>query len=155
MGKEIFTGLALVAALGLALGGCDDKPNKQQTKNGQATLRVGNTEVRVADDHAPDVALPSNLPPYAAVYPGGRVRAVVTTSEADIDAMITYTTTAKPQDVLAFYKRNTASAGLETSQDLEVGGIWNFAAQKKDGEANLSVIIMAENGRYTVQETYR
>ncbi|MDE2182756.1 MAG: hypothetical protein KGJ78_07015 [Alphaproteobacteria bacterium] len=156
MGKNIFTTIAILAGITLALGGCDDKHKSEtRTEDGHATITFGNTKVQVADDHASGVTLPANMPAYAAVYPGADVRAVVTTNDASMTAMITYATTAKPGDVLAFHKKNAAAAGLDMSQDVQLGGVWHFAAQKKSGDANLTVTIVAENGRYSVQETYK
>ena len=148
MGKTI---VCIVAALAFALGGCDDKG--KSGKPSQATLLVGKTKIEVAEDRGANIALPSDLPRYAAVYPGAEVRAVVTVHDPSMAAMITYVTTAKPADVVAFHKKNAAAAGLEPSQDMQMGGIWHFAAQKND--AHLTITVVAENDGYSVQETYK
>src|ERR1700687_1201988 len=52
------------------------------------------------------MALPSDLPVYAQVYPGADVKAVVVTAGGPMGSMISYVTSAKPELVLAFHKKN-------------------------------------------------
>jgi hypothetical protein len=157
MRGKYFSGVVMVLAAGLALGGCDNKHKSDSAKeeNGHAKIVVGNTKIEAADEHGGPVALPESMPPYAAVYPGADVRAVVTTNQESMTAMITYVTTAKPEDVLAFHKKNAQEAGLTDTQDVQVGGLWHFAAEDKAKKINLTVTIVAEDGKYSVQETYK
>ena len=148
-----FSCIAAAVSLALALGGCDDKGKPSKPPAGQATLVLGKTRIQVAEDRGASIALPSDMPGYAAVYPGAEVRAVVTLHDEAMAAMITYVTTAKPADIIAFHKKNAAAAGLEPSQDMQADGIWHFAAQKKG--SHLTVTVVAENEAFSVQETYK
>jgi hypothetical protein len=156
MNKRFLCGAALVLAFGVVLGGCDNKSNKNRDDQGQASVNIGNVNVRVKGENSfANIPLPQNMPSYAAVYPGADVKAVVTVNEAELSTMISYTTNAKPDDVLAFYKKNAEAASLEGINELRMAGIWSFSAKGKDSAANLTVTMVTENGRLSVQEAYK
>ena len=145
---------ALAAVMALMLGSCDNKPKAHQDTGNHAVV-LGNTKVEVKGEGSSDrVELPSNMPAYAAIYPGADVRSYVSTSNGGpFTAMITYRTKGPPADVIAFYKKQAAAAGLTTSQETNLGTLWTFGAQR--GQSQLTVAMVAENGEYSVQETYR
>ena len=154
MNKRLLCGVAVMAAFGLVLGGCGKKPDKN--KEGQATVTFGNTKVQAKDENSTAaIPLPPNMPAYAAVYPGGNVMAVVTMSDEETGTMISYSTKAKPEDVIAFYKKNAKAASLESLHEMQIAGAWTFAAQSKDSEKTVTVTIMANEGEQQVQEVYR
>jgi hypothetical protein len=156
MNKRFVCGVAFVAAMGIVLGGCDNKSDKHRDGDGQAEVNIGNVKVRAKDEHSLAVIpLPQNMPSYAAVYPGADVKAVLTVNEAEMGTMISYTTNAKPEDVMAFYKKNAEAASLEGIQEVKAAGLWNFMAKGKNSAANLTVTMVTENGKLTVQETYK
>ncbi len=156
MNKCFLGGMAFVVAFGLVLGGCGKKSDQNKQGDGQATVNIGNVNVTAKDEHSTaTIPLPQNMPSYAAVYPGADVKAVVTVNQADMGTMISYTTNASPEDVIAFYKKNAEAASLEGAQEVRVAGVWNFGAKGKNSAANITVTMVAENGRLSVQEAYK
>lgn len=152
MNKRLACGLSIALALGLVLGGC----GKKSEKEGQTTVKVGNVEARVKDENSTaSIPLPQNMPAYAAVYPGADVKAVVTVNQAETGTMISYTTSAKPDDIIAFYKKNAEAASLESVNEIRMQGAWQFSAQSKDAKSIITVTISTENGMQAVQEVYK
>lgn len=156
MDKRILGGVALVLACGLALGGCDNKSAKVKHKNGKATVTIGNTKVQVKDENSTaSIPLPAHMPAYAAVYPGSDVKAVVTMNEEETGTMISYSTPAKPDDIIAFYKKNAKTSALETAHEMRIPGAWTFAAQGKDSDKTITITITSDGGVQSVQEVYK
>jgi hypothetical protein len=150
MNKRILCCVALVAATGLMLGGCGKKSDK-----GQTTVRIGNVEISgKAQQSGETISLPSNMPSYAAIYPGGNVKAVVTMGQPVTGTMISYTTNASPEDVLAFYKKNAEAASLVNINEIRMSVAWQFSAQKPDSEHAITVTISQEEGAQSVQQVY-
>jgi len=156
MNKPVLCSVALVLAFGLVLGGCDNKSAKVKHRNGQATVTMGNTKVQMKEDgSSASIPLPANMPGYAAVYPGSDVKAVVTMNAEEVGTMISYTTSAKPDDVIAFYKKNAQAASLESVNEMRMAGAWTFAAQANDSEKTLTVTITSDGDAQSVQEVYK
>ena len=151
MDKRFLFGVSIVMALGLVLGACGKKPEKQ----GQTTVKIGNMEVSAKSRQSGEtVSLPPNMPSYAAIYPGGDVKAVVTISQPATGTMISYTTNASTEDVIAFYKKNAEAASLENINEMNMSVAWQFSAQKPNSQHAITVMVRTEEGARSVQEVY-
>ena len=151
MNKRFLCGVSIVMALGLVLGACGKKSEKQ----GQTTVKIGNVEVTAKSQQSGEpVSLPANMPSYAAIYPGGDVKAVVTMSQPAPGTMVSYTTNAGTEDVIAFYKKNAEAASLQNINEIRMSVAWQFSAQKPNAEHAITVTITTERGVTAVQEVY-
>jgi hypothetical protein len=154
MNKRILCCVALIAASGLMLGACGKKSDKE--RQGQTTVKIGDMEVSGTTQQAGEtVPLPPNMPSYAAIYPGGEVKAVVTMGGQPVTGtMISYTTSASPEELIAFYKKNAEAASLQNVNEIRMSTAWHFSAQKPDNEHAITVTISQENGKQSVQQVY-
>ena len=151
MGKR-YIGITCLMATAVVLGACDNKSNQPKQKTGiQLNIQMDKTHSATIG-----AALPDHIPPYAEVYPGADVMAVVDLTAADMGMMITYSTPAQPTEVLAFYKKNAAASNMETTSDSAIQGTLLYAARKKDGShAQVSLSIGSKDGGSVVQVTYK
>ena len=153
MNKRFLCGVSIVMALGLVLGACGKKSEKQD--KGEATVKIGNVEITAKSQQSGEtVSLPSNMPSYAAIYPGGDVKAVVTMSQPAPGTMVSYTTNAGTEDVIAFYKKNAEAASLQNINEIRMPVAWQLSAQKPNAEHAITVTITTERGVTAVQEVY-
>jgi hypothetical protein len=153
MNKRILCGVSAFMALGLVLGACGKKSENKD--KGQATVKIGNVEITAKSQQSGEtVSLPSNMPSYAAIYPGGDVKAVVTMSQPATGTMISYTTNAGAEDVIAFYKKNAEAASLQNINEIRMSVAWQFSAQKANSEHAITVTVRTEEGATSVQEVY-
>jgi ABC-type glycerol-3-phosphate transport system substrate-binding protein len=91
-----------------------------------ATVRFGGTE----DGIAP----PANLPAFAAIYPGATIQSAISGNEGEAKGMVTMMTSAKPADVLAFYREKGSAAGLSVKAEAAMGTGRMLAMGAKDGD---------------------
>ncbi len=142
-------GATLLLASVVALGGCDNKSDKQKQAPGFKM------KVALDENHSATlgVNLPEKMPPYARVFPGANVMSVVDMTAAQMGWMVAYEVPAQPKEVLAFHKKNATDAGLKMTNETTIQGSLNYTAKK--GDASLSVTIMAKDGGTFVQETYK
>lgn len=144
MVQRIVLGTLVVAVSALTLGACDNKEQKpKDTPKFQIELDKG----AVAGS---GLSLPKNMPAYAKVYPGADVIAVV--DNKYIGVMVSYETSAPPDEVIAFHKKNIADAGLEIRHEAVIQGTTIFSA-KKDKQT-LSVTVAGQDGKTMVQLNY-
>ncbi|HUO97302.1 MAG TPA: hypothetical protein VMU01_01455 [Rhizomicrobium sp.] len=142
--------ITLLAAA-VALGGCDGKPKQQEQKLPGLNMKV---QVDATHSVTMGVKLPGNMPPYAQVYAGADVKSVVDLSSAGFGYVITYEAPAQPEEVLDFYRKNAAAAGLQTQDDSRVQNAFNFAAHKDGTTERMSVTLAAKDGGTFVQLRY-
>jgi hypothetical protein len=158
--RGVASGIGFILALAgaAALSGCDN--HKDKSKDGGTSATSWGMKIQLDKDHAAmmGATLPANLPAYAMVYPGADVKGVVTMTEmpqAPWTGVIHYETAAKPDEVLAFYKKNAADAGLNEATEAQIGKMQHFTAKKASG-ALLSVNIAPhDNGSTFVEEQYK
>jgi hypothetical protein len=80
------------------------------------------------------------LPAFVALYPGAKVVSNVNGAGADnTGGMVSFETSAAPADVIAFYKQNTAGAGLKEKMAMTQADMSMFTAASDDSKKTVAV----------------
>ena len=81
-----------------------------------------------------------NMPAFAPLFPGAKVTSSIDESSATGGgAMVAFTTSSSPGDVIAFYKQKSLAAGLASTLDMSSGDNQTYVASKD----RLSVQVIA------------
>jgi hypothetical protein len=145
----------IVLAAAVIVTGCDGKKSDNKANHVDALT----TKVDMGGGQSATInsKVPANLPAYAKLYDGADVLSVMKMPAAGgmpASVMIQYNVNAKPEDVLAFYKKLSAEAGFETTFDKKVGPTEVFKGQAKDGDEYVAVNITDTGGQASVNESY-
>ena len=105
------------------------------------------------------VAAPTDgAPAFAALYPGAQVDAPATVASGPTGpgGLITFTTDALPEAVIAFYRQRAEAAGLAPVMAMNQGEAraYGAAARKADGATLQVVAAPGEGGLTSVQLTW-
>jgi hypothetical protein len=136
-----------VAALGLsvclAVASCGKSDNGKTVvysgNNGTVTAtQSGNGEHVVVHSASGNETVEFNsnglanvsMPDFAPLYPGAKVTSSINATGANGGAMVAFTTSAAPGDVIAFYKQKSAAAGLASTFDMSQGDNMSYVAAK-------------------------
>lgn len=160
--------LAAVAALALVAAACDPK-TEQTPPAGDApapaagtpatppTAATAATAAVAAAMVEPTPPLPG-APAFAAIYPGGEIDGQPTagSGEAGDGGMVTFTTDASPDAVVAFYKSRAEAAGLASTAGLNQGDAraYGAAGTGEDGASLQVVASPGEEGQTSVLLTW-
>jgi hypothetical protein len=92
-------------------------------------------------------------PAYAPLYPGAVLEssAVSNGSSASPSATITFHTTAKPSDVIGFYRHAAQVSGLDSTFSSQSGDDELFSAGRQGSEDGMQVIATPAEGGASVQ----
>lgn len=105
-----------------------------------------------------DAALIDGAPAFAALYPGAQADgpATVATGPTGPGGLITFTTEAAPEAVVAFYRQRAEAAGLAPVMAMNQGEAraYGAAARKADGPTLQVVASPGEDGLTSVQLTW-
>lgn len=156
--------LAVLAALALAAAACrpaaesaepaPDAPNAAAPATAVAAPSVAAAPAVVVANVEPRPPLPG-APAYAAIYPGGEIEGAPTTASgaAGDGGLVTFTTEASPDAVVAFYKSRAEAAGLTSTLGMNQGDARAYgAAGIGDAGASLRVVASpASEGETSVQ----
>lgn len=122
---------AAAAVVLFCIAGCDRtaKPaDAKQAPDAGAPAAVAETPTpdRVApSDDAPVAAAPAidGAPAFAAIYPGAQVdgQPLLAGGEAGAGGLVTFTTDASPDQVVAFYRERAEAAGLRSVTGMNQG----------------------------------
>lgn len=146
--------LAASAALVLfCLAGCDDR---SKTEDAPAQAATAATEEKTAPVSPPEseiapapeavtAAVPAapGAPAYAALYPGAALDQPATTAAGPDGegGLVTFTTAATPDEVVAFYRTRAEEAGLTSVMGMNQGDARAYgAAGGQAGATNLQVV---------------
>ncbi len=151
--------LLTVASLTVGLSACDpsgkdhkasDTPSDSPAKTGAEspvaeTGAPATTGAAPADAPAATVVRLGNAPDFAAVYPGGVVEAPPTVAggPAGPGGLVTFTTDAKPEAVIGFYKQRAEAAGLAPVMSLNRGDTVAYGAAEPANGAMVQVVATA------------
>lgn len=108
---------------------------------------------------APAAGAPAapDAPPFTALYPGGvpDAPAVTASGPAGPGGVVTYTTDADPDAVIAFHRARAEAAGLTTAMAMNQGDARAYGAASTETGANFQVVASAiEEGPTSVQLTW-
>ena len=160
---------AVAVALTVGLTGCDGRSEAAPevdvvaaTPTAPAAEPMTGTETANA---APDLTAPvadataiHGAPVFAALYPGAEADAPATVASGPTGpgGLITFSTDATPDAVVAFYRQRAEAAGLSPIMAMNQGEAraYGAAARKADGASLQVVASPDDDGRTSVQLTW-
>lgn len=154
---------ASAALVCLCLAGCDERSKAEQTPAPPPLAASGEPTAPAAADAppaeavAPAAAVPAapGAPDYAALYPGAALDQPATIADGPEGAggLVTFTTAASPDEVVAFYRSRAEAAGLSSVMGMNQGDARAYgAAGGQNGAVNLQVVAApGEGGETSVQ----
>lgn len=162
---------AVVALLTVTVGACDPNGKKAGAPVGEAPVRSASSTATagappVTDPlpapvagEAPsgDVIKVGGAPDFAAIYPGGMIEAPPTVAggPAGPGGIVSFTTEAKPDAVIGFYKQRAEAAGLASVMSMNQGDSQAYGAAEVTNGATLQVVATAlEDAPTAVQLTW-
>lgn len=157
---------AVAVALTVGLIGCDDRseaapePSPPAPADAPAPAATPLTEAAPSDAVSAPVGAASidGAPAFAALYPGAQADgpATVATGPTGPGGLITFTTEAAPEAVVAFYRQRAEAAGLAPVMAMNQGEAraYGAAARKADGPTLQVVASPGEDGLTSVQLTW-
>ncbi len=149
--KRTTAAMALAASAALLMA-CGPDAEKSETANAESTAgtTVATPSTPVIDAPAPPevVAAPSGpaaapgAPSFAVLYPGASLDepAVTASGPAGPGGLVTYTTEADPEAVIAFYKARAEAAGLASTMAMNQGEARAYSAVGSGAGSNLQVV---------------
>jgi hypothetical protein len=154
--------LAAVAAVVLfCIAGCDRSAKPAEPKAApDAPAVVAGTPTpdqapRVDDIPAPAGPAVDGAPAFAVLYPGAQVEGqpLASGGEAGPGGLVTFTTTASPDDVVAFYRERAETAGLRSVTGMNQGETraYGAAGEHTDGPSLQVVAAPTDTGETSVQ----
>lgn len=156
---------AVAVALTVGLIGCDERSEAAPEAAPDAATSeappVGALEAAPAAE-APATAVSAapidGAPVFAALYPGAQADAPATVASgpAGPGGLITFTTDAAPDAVVAFYRQRAEAAGLAPVMAMNQGEAraYGAAARKENGPTLQVVASPGEGGLTSVQLTW-
>lgn len=155
--KRIFAAAALTATM--AVAGCGQSPAPGAAASDEA---AADTAARVAPEPAAAAATTAaaapaapGAPVFAVVYPGGTVSGPATTAQGPDGpgGILSFTTDAAPETVIAFYRQRAEAAGLASVMAMNQGEARAYGAAAEDGSGKLLRVVATpvENGPTSVQ----
>ncbi|WP_439478588.1 hypothetical protein [Brevundimonas sp.] len=154
--KRTLATAAVMAAM--AMAGCSQAPADE--------ARAAAEAVAAADAAAPAAAAPAEssvvathaapgAPAFAVVYPGGTAQGPVTVARGPDGpgGILSFTTEATPDAVVAFYRKRAEAAGLASVMAMNTGEARAYGAAAEDGSGKLLHVVATpvENGPTSVQ----
>lgn len=147
--------IAVFAIAALVLASCGKSDEKTVVVNDKGDkLNVsasGNRMSMQSGDGKTSITIDSNgvtgdlkMPAFVTLFPGAKVTATVNGMGTDSNGgTVTFETSAAAGDVIAFYKKNSESAGLKEKMSMNQGGVSMFTASSDDSKRNLEVVASA------------
>lgn len=153
--KSRLAAVALVATV--AIAGCDTGASAPGAKAPTAPARSASADVAVSTP--PALATEQDLTPqpqFAAVYPDAEVQGAPLNASgpAGDGGVLTFTTEANPDAVIAFYRERAETSGLATMMALNQGEARAYGAQNPTSGASLNVVASPMEGLTSVQLTW-
>ncbi len=154
---------AVAVALTVGLVGCDERseaaPETSLPPPAAAPAEIAPAAAATPAPAAPADAAPiDGAPAFAALYPGAQADgpATVANGPTGPGGLITFTTDADPDAVVAFYKQRAEAAGLAPVMAMNQGEAraYGAAARKADGATLQVVASPGEGGLTSVQLTW-
>jgi len=157
---------AVAVAFTVGLSGCDSRSQAAPEIEAPAAT----PETTPAVDAAPtaptapsapvaaDALAIDGAPAFAAVYPGAQIDSPATLASGPTGpgGLVTFTTEATPETVIAFYRQRAEAAGLSPVMAMNQGEARAYgAAARKENGATLQVVASpGEEGLTSVQLTW-
>lgn len=128
--KRMLAAAALTGAMVLA--GCSGAPAEEAASAEDAAVDAAATAAAPAPASAALPAAPAapGAPAFAVIYPGGAVEGPATMAQGPTGpgGILTFTTDATPEAVVAFYRERADTAGLTTIASMNQAGASAYSA---------------------------
>ena len=155
--KRTLAAAALMAAL--AMAGCGQAPADEAPAAAEAAVaaEAAAPAAAVAPAEAAALASPAapGAPAFAVVYPGGAAQGPVTVARGPDGpgGILSFTTDATPDAVVAFYRQRAEAAGLASVMAMNTGEARAYGAAAGDGSGKLLHVVATpvEDGPTNVQ----
>lgn len=150
---------AVVALLTVTVGACDPGGKKAGAPVSEAPAAAASPMASTAGETpaakaptaaangaaATDVIKVGGAPDFAAIYPGGTIEAPPTVAggPAGPGGIVSFTTDAKPDAVIGFYKQRAEAAGLASVMSMNQGDSQAYGAAEVTNGATLQVVATA------------
>lgn len=162
---------AVVALLTVTVAACDPNGKSPAAPVGEASAARSESMASTqnptpvapvatpAPDGAPaaDVIKVDGAPDFAAIYPGGTIDVPPTIAggPSGPGGIVSFTTDAKPDAVIGFYKQRAEAAGLASVMSMNQGESLAYGAAEVTNGATLQVVATAlEDAPTAVQLTW-
>ncbi|HQS70160.1 MULTISPECIES: hypothetical protein [unclassified Novosphingobium] len=134
----------LIPALSIALAtsGCGSNTAEQTIENRETGEKV---TVSTSVDGG-GIALPDNLPAFAAVYPGAKIITVASKPGATAEGLLAYSVKAQPQAVIDHYRKQGATAGMAVVTEMATGEARMLAMGKGEASSPAMQITTSPSG---------
>ena len=158
--RRLSPGLAALVLLGASA--CGGEPDVAETPETETAAEASTpsseappppaaaaTDEAAATDAAAReaVAAAPGAPPFAVIYPGGRIEGADDEDGSGPGGLVTYVTTATPDEVIAFHRARAEAEGLASVMAMNQGEARAYGAHSTRNGANLSVFATpVENG---------
>ena len=143
--------------LTLAIAGCD-RPSEAPAPAEAPASASASTPAPVPPAPAAEPAAPAvaAAPAFAALYPGAELdgQPLAATGPAGPGGVVTFTTDADPDAVIAFYRERAEGAGMAIISSMNQGEARAYGAQNQANGANINVVAAPSEGRTSVQLTW-
>ncbi|MBJ7485546.1 hypothetical protein [Brevundimonas sp.] len=143
--------------LTLAIAGCD-RPSEAPAPAEAPASASASTPAPVPPAPAAEPAAPAAAaaPAFAALYPGAELDGppLAATGPAGPGGVVTFTTDADPDAVIAFYRERAEGAGMAIISSMNQGEARAYGAQNQANGANINVVAAPSEGRTSVQLTW-
>ncbi|WP_271146184.1 hypothetical protein [Brevundimonas sp. NIBR10] len=144
--------------LTLAIAGCDRPGEAPAPAEAPAAVEVAPTPAPVspAPVTEPAASAVAAAPAFAALYPGAELDGppLAATGPAGPGGVVTFTTDADPDAVIAFYRERAEGAGMAIISSMNQGEARAYGAQNQASGANINVVAAPSEGRTSVQLTW-
>lgn len=157
---------AVAVAFTVGLAGCDGRSEAAPEASPPPVVETAPVEASPPSDAAvapmadvgPDATAIEGAPVFAALYPGAQADgpAAFASGPTGPGGLITFTTDATPDTVIAFYRQRAEAAGLAPVMAMNQGEARAYGASaRKDNGATLQVVAAPDEGGLTsVQLTW-
>ena len=155
--KRTLATAALMAAM--AMAGCSQAPADEAPAAAEAFAAsdAAAPAAAAAPAESSVVATPAapGAPAFAVVYPGGTAQGPVTVARGPDGpgGILSFTTEATPDAVVAFYRKRAEAAGLASVMAMNTGEARAYGAAAEDGSGKLLHVVATpvEDGPTSVQ----
>ena len=162
--RRLSLGLAAFVLMGVGACGGDEPPPPEEEPEAAAEVAEDTPATAASDAATPAVSSEADLseadaspaapgaPAFAVIYPGG---AIQPPDAAGPQGVVTYVTSATPDEVVAFHRARAEAEGLASVMAMNQGESRAYGAHDTESGANLSVFATpGEEGGAAVQLTW-
>ena len=167
--RRLSLGLAAFVLMGVGACGGDEPPPPEEEPEAAAEVAEDTPATAASAAATPTVSSEADLseadaspaapgaPAFAVIYPGGAIQPPdeETGDAAGPQGVVTYVTSATPDEVVAFHRARAEAEGLASVMAMNQGESRAYGAHDTESGANLSVFATpGEEGGAAVQLTW-